>query len=66
MNIQLNGNDKEISSDTTINDILEELDMANTSVVVVLNQNVLQPEEISETPIKDGDTIEVIRFVGGG
>lgn len=66
MNIQLNGKQREISSGTCITDLLKELDMADTSVVAVLNQTVLQTEEFEDKHLQEGDTLELIRFVGGG
>jgi len=66
MIIQLNGNKKEISTDVTITDLLQELDLANTSVVIVLNQTIIQQKETNDISLKEGDTLELIRFVGGG
>ena len=66
MIIQLNGKNKEISSDTTIAGLLDELKLAPASVVIELNQTILRPEELADRVLKEGDTLELIRFVGGG
>ena len=66
MIIQLNGKDKEIPSDCTITDLLVELDLANTSVVIMHNETIVQLEDVNDRSLKEGDTLELIRFVGGG
>ena len=66
MIIQLNGKNKEISSDTTIAGLLDELKLVPASVVIELNQTILRPEDLTDCSLKEGDTLELIRFVGGG
>jgi sulfur carrier protein len=35
-------------------------------VVVELNRHIVRRTELAETPVRDGDTVELVHFVGGG
>jgi sulfur carrier protein len=35
-------------------------------VVVELNREILARDAYGETPVQDGDTLELVHFVGGG
>ncbi len=66
MNLIINGKPKEVATETTVSDILQELGINSDSVVVELNQSILPPEKFGEQYLKEEDKLEVIRFVGGG
>lgn len=46
--------------------LLEELGVRPGRVVVELNRDVLSREAHARTFLKEGDTIEIVHFVGGG
>lgn len=66
MNLIINGKPKEYTATCTVADVLQELGISSDTVVVELNQSILQPETFSEQLLKDEDKLEIIRFVGGG
>ena len=35
-------------------------------VVVELNRDILERDSYEDVPVRDGDTIELVHFVGGG
>jgi sulfur carrier protein len=45
---------------------LETLDVSPGSVVVECNREILQRNKFDHVVLKDGDELELIRFVGGG
>ena len=65
MQIQINGEYREVSSKTVI-DLLEALGIDPKRVAVELNMEILPKAEYSEKSIADGDKIEIVHFVGGG
>lgn len=67
MNLVING-EKQTLPDTlsTVQDLLEYLKIQDRIVVVEINRNILQKEDHKNTPISEGDTIELVHFVGGG
>ena len=62
MKIQLNGENKETQAQT-IAELLKELDAPGTGVAVALNGAVVRRAEHGETPLNEGDEVEVIRAV---
>ncbi len=66
MKIKINGQFKEINGVNTISELLEELKLNSKKVVIELNREIIEPKDFSSKQIKDGDTIEIVHFVGGG
>ena len=66
MKIWINGETKQWNQSVTIRGLLEDLDIRPETVVVERNLKIVPRERIAEEPVEDGDSIEIIRFVGGG
>ena len=66
MKIHVNGEDREISADATVSDLLQELGVTQPHVAVELNLEVVPRAQHSATALKDGDRLEVVTLVGGG
>ncbi len=66
MKIFINGKQKEFPSNTTIKDIIHSLNAIPETFVVELNQSIIPPEAYNKSCLVEGDTLELIRFVGGG
>ena len=65
MQLKINGQARDFAGPLTISQLLQQLDLAPERVVVELNQAILTTDA-HNTQLKDGDTLEVIQFVGGG
>lgn len=50
----------------TVSEILANMEINSQHVAVELNEMIVPKAEYSKTVLKDGDTVEVVRFVGGG
>jgi sulfur carrier protein len=66
MNVQVNGEKKEIKEGLSVAELLAELEIRPGRVVVELNRDVLARDAHGATVLKDGDTVEIVHFVGGG
>ena len=66
MNVILNGEKKEIPSDITVFGLLEFLNIQHQRVAVELNMEIVKKDKYAATAIKDGDSLEVVSFMGGG
>jgi sulfur carrier protein len=66
MNIRINGEEKEIKEGLSIATLLDELQIRPGRVVVELNRNIIAREALGSTALKDGDSLEIVHFVGGG
>ena len=66
MNIRINGEEKQITDGLSIARLLEELQIRPARVVVELNRDIVSREAHGSTLLKEGDTLEIVHFVGGG
>ncbi len=66
LRVTVNGEARELSGPVSVAELLEELDLDPRTVVVELNREILRRPQLQETSINDGDSLEVVHFVGGG
>jgi sulfur carrier protein len=66
MNITLNGEPHAIESGTSLQQLLDTLDVNCDALVVQHNDDIVARTQFSDTSLEDGDTLELVRFVGGG
>ncbi len=64
--VRLNGKDRDIRADHTVGSLLESLDLHPGLVVVELNRRILARDSYADTPVHEGDSLELVHFVGGG
>ncbi|HET9947523.1 MAG TPA: sulfur carrier protein ThiS [Longimicrobiales bacterium] len=64
--IRLNGKDREIAAGLSVAALLEELELHPATVVVELNREILERGRYADVEVADGDSIELVHFVGGG
>lgn len=64
--LTLNGRPRQLPAGTSLPALLEELGVDRRLVAVAHNGDVLPRERYNETVLREGDTIEVVRMVGGG
>ncbi len=66
MNITLNGQEKTLDDTATLTELLRDLSLKPETVVIELNTEIIQPDAYNEQKLKEADSVEIIRFVGGG
>ncbi|MBB6340389.1 sulfur carrier protein [Pseudomonas fluvialis] len=66
MQIQLNGEPRELASDTSILQLLEQLDLVGRRVAVELNLDIVPRSAHATTILQPGDRVEVVHAIGGG
>jgi sulfur carrier protein len=66
MTISLNGDPFEVASPITVSELLVKLDIDARRVAVEHNLVVLKRDVFAQTPVREGDAIEIVNFVGGG
>lgn len=64
--IVVNGKEREVAEDTSILELLNELDIKTQGIAVELNLEIVPKGRFGETILKEGDKIESVRMVGGG
>ncbi len=65
MRISINGDIKE-TKQRTVAGLLEELGITTGMVAVEVNLKVVKKSDHMNTALKDGDQVEIVKFVGGG
>ncbi len=65
MNVVINGEKTELSPQSTLAGLLENYELPQ-AFVIELNGEIIAPESYESQSLKEGDTLEIIRFVGGG
>ena len=66
MQIQLNGERRDLSNLVSVRVLLDELGLDRERVAVEVNRRILKRSEFEAVTIEDGDEVEVVTFVGGG
>ncbi len=66
LNIMLNGNATALAEPLTLSALLARHRLKPETVVVEYNLRVPSKEEYDRIEIRDGDRIEIVKFMGGG
>ena len=64
--IQLNGEPFELDEPLSVTDLLARLAIDPRRVAVEHNLTILKRHAFSDTVVHEGDTVEIVNFVGGG
>lgn len=64
--VTVNGEERDVRAGLTVASFLESLDLHPGLVVVEQNREILERSRYGEVEVRDGDTLELVHFVGGG
>lgn len=64
--IVLNGEPHPVGEDTTVAALVTALGLAPQQVAVEKNREIVPRSAYAQTPVRDGDRLEIVTFVGGG
>lgn len=64
--ITVNGDTREFDSRSSLDDLLRVLDLDSRMVVVEHNRSIVRRPQLAATLLEDGDSVELVHFVGGG
>ena len=67
MEVRINGKDTVIQESVSIVDYLTSIGFdKQVSIAVAINGEIIPKEEYGEIHLKNGDSVEVVRAIGGG
>jgi thiamine biosynthesis protein ThiS len=66
LTITVNGESRRVPSPATVGDLLRYLNVDARTVVVELNREIVRRPRIEATTLTEGDSVELVHFVGGG
>jgi len=64
--VHVNGREREVQSGLSIHDLVESFDLNPRLIVVELNREILSRDQFKDVQVSEGDTVELVHFVGGG
>ena len=66
MNVTLNGEQKSIEENITVLQLLESMNLEAKTIIVEKNEVILERDNYASELLTEGDSLELIRFMGGG
>jgi sulfur carrier protein len=65
MLLKVNGDEKDVPEGTTLRALVAQFNLTPEKVAIELNRRLVRSEKY-DTPLKNGDEVEIVTFVGGG
>jgi thiamine biosynthesis protein ThiS len=66
MTLTLNGEIKQIENSITVSGLLESLQIEPARVAVEVNLKIIKKADYLNHQLNEGDSVEIVSFVGGG
>jgi len=66
MKISVNGDSREYGDNTTVADVVADLDLTGKRIAIELNKEILPFNQYAEKAISANDTLEIVQAIGGG
>ncbi|MDD5161130.1 MAG: sulfur carrier protein ThiS [Sulfuricurvum sp.] len=66
MQVKVNGEMREMAEGSTMLDLIRSLGLEERVMASALNMEIVKQEAWNSAELKEGDTIELLDFVGGG
>jgi thiamine biosynthesis protein ThiS len=64
--IELNGEPFAVDYGTSVQELIDQLELRTGRIAVALNRAVVPKAEYSSVSLKQNDKVEIVNFVGGG
>lgn len=65
-NIVLNGENKKISKNSNIDQLLKDLDLENVRLAVEINKEIIPRSNYGLHALNEDDIVEIVQAIGGG
>ena len=66
MNIQLNGQNREVADSITVAGLLELLELTGKRLAVEINEDLVTRSRFDSHQLREGDHVEIVQAIGGG
>lgn len=66
MQLTVNGESLQYDAPLCITELLEKLELTEGRVAVELNREIVSKTNYEKACLEDGDTLEIVHFIGGG
>jgi sulfur carrier protein len=66
ISVTVNGEARELPEGLSLLELLDHFALDPRTVVVELNREIVRRAALDQTPVRAGDSVELVHFVGGG
>ncbi len=66
MKIKINGKEEAFSKEDTLQNLIEGMGLLPARIVIEYNREIVLRDRWPQIVLKEGDTVEIVSFVGGG
>lgn len=66
MHIILNGKPRELDDESSLMQLINELQLTGKRLAIEVNREIIPRSEHAEYILKDGDQVEIVHAIGGG
>lgn len=66
INVTVNGEKQHINAGTSVSSLLSMMNISPQRVAIEYNMEILDKNKFDSVLLKEGDSLEIITFVGGG
>ena len=66
INVTINGAQTSIQSNTSIRNIIKSYSLNPNSIIVEVNETIIEKKNYNATILNENDSVELIRYIGGG
>jgi thiamine biosynthesis protein ThiS len=66
ISVTVNGEARELPEGLSLLQLLDHFALDPRTVVVELNRGIVRRAALDQTPVRAGDSVELVHFVGGG
>ncbi|NEX64262.1 sulfur carrier protein ThiS [Noviherbaspirillum galbum] len=66
MDIELNGAPHAVAENQNVQDLIASLDLANKSLAVAINREIVPRARWNERVLRLGDKVDIVKAIGGG
>lgn len=66
LKVVVNDEERTLLENTSVKTLLEEMNLGGKTMVVVVNDEIIEHTQYENTILHNGDRVELVRIVGGG
>ncbi|MBI1816837.1 MAG: sulfur carrier protein ThiS [Deltaproteobacteria bacterium] len=66
MRVTVNGEPHDLPATMTVADLVADLALSQRRIAVEVNCDIVPRERYATHPLRDGDAVEIVHFIGGG
>ena len=66
MKVTINGESREVKTSISVSELLVEMNTPAIGIAVEVNREIIPRSKHASSELKEGDSVEIVKMVGGG